>query len=250
MAMPGNTASRTGPNLLVAGLAGGVVVCLILIILLSQNSEQVSFAMFSGWDVTQESKDAQALMAKELEELKLSEADATGRAESYRKQVDDLRRTTIAISDLPREIQGGTAAEVRAKVQKLTEVVSTPVSADSGSSFAIISQIVAAGSIDTKLPSDKFPQRRLVYIALQNCLQSIGAYMGPLDGSQASTHKAVTAFQTVSKLTADGVVGKKTWAAIMAKKSPSASNQSGSGADKSATTPPTGTGSRPSGNGG
>lgn len=52
--------------------------------------------------------------------------------------------------------------------------------------------------------------------ALQQNLRKIGFYQGPITSSfGALTDEAVRRFQTASQLTADGIVGQRTWAALL-----------------------------------
>lgn len=52
-------------------------------------------------------------------------------------------------------------------------------------------------------------------IAIQKALKKAGYYQGPLDGKIGPrTRAAVEAFQADNGLTADGVVGRKTWAKL------------------------------------
>jgi len=50
---------------------------------------------------------------------------------------------------------------------------------------------------------------------IQTALQKAGVYQGPIDGKiGAQTKKAIKEFQRTQGLSPDGVVGKKTWAAL------------------------------------
>jgi murein L,D-transpeptidase YcbB/YkuD len=50
---------------------------------------------------------------------------------------------------------------------------------------------------------------------IQTALKNAGFYKGPVDGKiRKKTKKAVKEFQRANGLTADGVVGKKTWAEL------------------------------------
>lgn len=130
-------------------------------------------------------------------------------AKSFKKYREE---ESIKISRLPGELQG-TPEEVEFKIRQMCDEIRNR-GEDIGLAFDELPKILDRdGTINTKMPTVN-ENRIQIYKHVQNCLSSIGAYNGKIDGKQASTYKAVTEFQKHNNLKPDGIIGKKTWPAI------------------------------------
>lgn len=144
--------------------------------------------------------------------IQKSHTDYDALAKSFKKYREE---ESIKISRLPGQLQG-TCGEVEFKIKQMCDEISKR-GEDIGFSFYMLQKIFDRdGTINTKMPTVN-ENRIQIYKHVQNCLSSIGAYNGKIDGKQASTYKAVTEFQKHNNLKQDGLIGKKTWPAITQK---------------------------------
>lgn len=66
-----------------------------------------------------------------------------------------------------------------------------------------------------KQKTNNTPVKQLSYRQMQTALKNAGFYKGPIDGKLGKqTKKAIVQFQKTHRLKADGVIGKKTTAAL------------------------------------
>ncbi len=111
------------------------------------------------------------------------------------KQKEETTDLRVRVSELEKQLQ-----------QKDAEIDSLKQSLGRAAEAKILSMRAANDEVATELPSVK---------NIQTALKNAGYDPGTIDGKMGSqTRKAIKSFQKDNGLTADGKVGKKTWAAM------------------------------------
>lgn len=110
-------------------------------------------------------------------------------------------------------IAGLAAAGVFSSGKAPTTTISVPSAAPTTATTPATTAPTVTVPTATLKPGDTGPEVK----QLQQALASLGYYKGAIDGQYGpATKDAVTAFQTASHLTADGVAGPKTLSALSA----------------------------------
>lgn len=133
-----------------------------------------------------------------------------------KQRVQDLERTTINIGLLPDEIRaGGSPQEIVRQIHDLLRQTKD-IEENLGFSFSTVSrEITVNGTINTRLPPTSDRVRRL-HKHIQMCLAAVGHFEGKITTEARDTYAALVRFQARNGLAADGILGRKTWAALTA----------------------------------
>lgn len=103
------------------------------------------------------------------------------------------------IDTLQKEVQEKDT-QINSLQDELRQLQSQPAQPEKG---------IVQEEVKTKPASKKTPKN------IQAALKKAGAYQGPIDGKiGAQTKKAIKEFQRTQGFSPDGIVGKKTWAAL------------------------------------
>ncbi len=151
-------------------------------------------------------------MAKQIDDFKKNYVRKSD-YDALQSRVKDLERTTVSITQLPEELKSDDPKKVLSGIKGFFDQF-RDMEGDVHFSLSVVSRhITNNGAINTGLSANDERQRNL-HRHIQRCLAAINYLDKNVTGDPVETYRTILRFQRFYALSADGIIGRKTWGKI------------------------------------